>query len=126
MTEGEWRIVKTVWEHEPVTAPAVQELLERETAWSYSTVKTLMDRMVGKGILETERLRNLVLYRAAISRKSARRTELLRTLKLAFDGALSPMVRLLLERRELSEEELEELEELLRSKRRKGQRRGAS
>ena len=59
LTEEEWEIIQVVWEHEPCAAPTVQEQLEATKKWTYSTVKTLMDRMVGKGLLTTERIRNL-------------------------------------------------------------------
>ena len=62
LTEAEWEIIQVVWEHEPCAAPTVQEELEATKKWTYSTVKTLMDRMVTKGLLTTERIRNLILY----------------------------------------------------------------
>ena len=78
LTEAEWEIIQVVWEHEPCAAPTVQEELAARKKWTYSTVKTLMDRMVTKGLLTTERIRNLMLYRSAISQQDAQRGELLR------------------------------------------------
>ena len=66
--DSEWTILQVVWEKQPCTAPAVQEVLQEDKGWAYTTVKTIMDRMVKKGLLETERIRNLYLYRAAITR----------------------------------------------------------
>ena len=51
LTESEWSIIKAVWDNEPCTAPAIQEKLLHPTGWTYSTVRTLMDRMVAKGVL---------------------------------------------------------------------------
>jgi BlaI family penicillinase repressor len=59
LTDAEWMIIKQVWKHEPVPAPTVQEALMNERGWSYSTVRTLMDRMVVKGLLKSEKLRTL-------------------------------------------------------------------
>src|SRR5690349_20849830 len=73
LTPAEWIIIKTVWEHEPCAAPAVQEFLEAETQWTYSTVRTLMDRMVAKGLLSAEKIRNLTLYRSVVTRQQAQR-----------------------------------------------------
>ena len=58
LTEAEWDIIQVVWEREPCAAPTVQEELAARKKWTYSTVKTLMDRMVTKGLLTTERIRN--------------------------------------------------------------------
>jgi predicted transcriptional regulator len=67
LTEAEWEIIQVVWERQPCAAPTVQEELAARRKWTYSTVKTLMDRMVTKGLLTTERIRNLMLYRSAIA-----------------------------------------------------------
>jgi len=119
LTEAEWDIIEVVWEHEPCAAPTVQEELVARKQWTYSTVKTLMDRMVAKGLLTTERIRNLILYRSAISRNDARRGELMRTVKRAFGGTFTPMMQFMLEDNTLSPQELENLEDMIRRKRRR-------
>lgn len=119
LTEAEWEIIQVVWEHQPCAAPTVQEELEARKNWTYSTVKTLMDRMVGKGLLSTERIRNLILYRSAITQEDARRGELLRTVKRAFGGAFTPMMQFMLESDTLSQKELTQLESMVRKKRRR-------
>lgn len=120
LTEAEWEIIQVVWEHEPCAAPAVQEELVTRKKWTYSTVKTLMDRMVGKGLLTTERIRNLILYRAAITQQQAQRGELLRTVKRAFGGAFTPMMQFMLDSDALSQNEIDELQTMIKRKRRQG------
>ncbi len=117
LTQGEWTIMEVLWERQRCTAPDVQEQLEDRTGWAYSTVKTMMDRMATKGILETERIRKMILYRPAIKRAQAQRGELMRTAKRAFNGAFSPLVEFLLDQNKLSKEELEHLEKMIRLKR---------
>ncbi len=117
LTEAEWAIIKAVWETEPCTAPDIRERLQRKTAWTYSTVRTLMDRMVVKGLLAAEKVRNLTIYRSAVTREQAQRGELFYALKHAFNGALTPMVQCLLDAGKLSAHELDELESLIKAKR---------
>lgn len=119
LTETEWAIIKEVWEHEPVAAPTVQEALFEEKGWSYSTVRTVMDRMVAKGYLTSEKLRNLTLFRSAIKQRDAQKGEVLSTLRNAFSGALTPLVQCLLDTKDLSAEELSELERLIKAKKKK-------
>ncbi len=121
LTEAEWRIIKAVWKAEPCAAPAIQEALQKRTGWSYSTVKTLMDRMVTKGLLRTKRVRNIILYSAAITKKQAQKGEILRTVKRAFDGALAPMMQFLLENN-VSRKQLDEIEKIIKSKKQKVKR----
>ena len=120
LTEAEWEIIQVVWERQPCAAPAVQEELAARKKWTYSTVKTLMDRMVTKGLLTTERIRNLILYRSAISQPEAQRGELLRAAKRAFGGAFTPMMQFMLDSDALSQKELDDLQSMIQKKRRQG------
>ena len=117
LTEGEWAIIQAVWDNEPCAAPMVQEELEAQKSWTYSTVKTLMDRMVTKGLLKPKKIRNLILYRSAITRRQAQKSEIMRAVKRAFDGALTPMMQFLLDNNRLSQEQLSELETMIKRKR---------
>jgi len=113
LTEAEWEIMKVVWEKEPCAAGTVQEELARDRNRAYSTVKTTMDRMVEKGFLRIEKIRNLQLFSSCISEVEARRGEFRRMLKRAFDGALTPMMQFLIEHERLSAEEAAKLRELV-------------
>jgi BlaI family penicillinase repressor len=116
LTEAEWTVIKAIWEKEPCTAPEVQQRLHPKTGWTYSTVRTLMDRMVAKSLLLADKARKLTMYRSAVTRAQAQRSELLYALKHAFNGALTPMLQCLLDTSDLSAKELAELEELLKAK----------
>ncbi|MHC4545394.1 MAG: BlaI/MecI/CopY family transcriptional regulator [Planctomycetota bacterium] len=113
LTESEWEIMKVVWEKQPCTAGTVQEMLVKSRDWAYSTVKTTMDRMAEKGFLTIERIRNLQLFKACISEVDAKRGELRKMLKRAFDGALTPMMQFLIEHEGLSKEEASQLRKLV-------------
>ena len=114
ITEVEWVILKVVWKNEPCAAGTVQEACEKTRGWAYSTVKTTMDRMTGKGLLKVQKIRNLHLFSAAISQAQARRIELHKILKRGFDGALIPMMQFLVENEGFSKTEAEELRKLVK------------
>ena len=116
LSQGEWEILKVVWEKEPCAAPDVQEALAERRGWSYSTVRTMMDRLVKKGALRAEKVRNLTLFRAVLGKDQARKREFFQFLKRAFDGALTPMVELLLDHPDLTPEELDRIERLIERK----------
>jgi len=114
LTEAEWAIMRAIWQHQPCAAGTVQEALAASKGWAYSTVKTTMDRMVQKGLLETRTIRNLNLYNTTVGEVEARRGEFYRMLKRAFNGALAPMMQFLVEHEELSAEEARQLREIAR------------
>ena len=119
LTEAEWTIINALWAAEPCSAPVIREKLRAKTDWTYSTVRTLMDRMVAKGLLRAEKIRHVTRFRSAVTREQAQRSELLYALKHAFNGALTPMVQCLLDTREISARELAQLEALINDKKRK-------
>ncbi|MEI6077169.1 MAG: BlaI/MecI/CopY family transcriptional regulator [Verrucomicrobiota bacterium] len=113
LTEAEWSVIKAVWDKEPCTAPAIQETLLQPTGWTYSTVRTLMDRMVAKGVLKAKKAGKLTIYQSAVTREQAQRGEIFYTLKHAFNGALTPMVQCLLDANDVTHAELGELKKLI-------------
>ena len=117
--ESEWTILQKVWELEPCAAPTVQEALQSNKGWAYTTVKTMMDRMVKKGLLKTEKIRNLYLYRSSVTQSQARKSEIARTLKRAFNGTFTPMMQFLIENDQLSEKEFQHMEQLIKKRKHK-------
>ena len=120
LTEAEWAIMKVVWQNQPCAAGTVQEALEESRNWAYSTVKTTMDRMVNKGLLQITKIRNLQLFSSKISQEDAKKGEFHKMLKRAFDGALTPMMQFLIENGNLSKAELKQLRQLADKARAKG------
>lgn len=117
LTKAEWSIIKAVWDGEPCTAPDIQEKLAQETGWTYSTVRTFMDRMAAKGILKSEKVNNQTLFRSALTRQQAQRGEVLAILKQAFNGALTPMLQCLIDSGNVSAKQLAEIESLIKARR---------
>ena len=122
LTETEWTVIKAIWKTEPCTATAIQELLHQQTQWSYSTVRTIMDRMVVKGLLKAEKAGKVTLFQSTVTQQQAQRAELLYALKHAFNGALTPMVQCLLNAEKLSAKDIAELEALLETKKKSSKR----
>jgi BlaI family penicillinase repressor len=114
--ESEWAILQVVWDREPCSAPEVQERLASRKKWAYTTVKTMMDRMVKKGLLNVEKIRNLNLYRSDVTQKQARKSEITRTIKRAFEGAISPMMQFLVENEDIPDADIDKLEKLIKEK----------
>ena len=116
--DSEWIILEKVWELEPCPAPTVHEALEGQKDWAYSTVKTVMDRMVRKGMLTSDKIRNLSIYHSAITPPQAKKNEIMRAVRRAFNDSLTPMMHFLLENEELTKEEYGELQRIIRNRKR--------
>ena len=116
LTAAEWPVIKAVWETEPCTTPVIQAKLFKATGWHYSTVRTLMDRLVAKGVLHARKEGKLTIYKSAVTRAQAQHGELFYAMKHAFNGALTPMVQCLLENTDVDADELSALEALIKAR----------
>lgn len=119
LSEAEWAVMKIIWENRSLALGDIYERLGRDSRWSYSTVKTLVRRMVAKGWLTYQRVGNSFLYSAAVGRQGAVRRAVREFSERVLDGLLTPFVAYYAEETELSDEDLRQLEELVKHHRRK-------
>jgi len=123
LTEPEWLIMNALWDKHPVKARDVVERLPSTVNWAYTTVKTMLDRLVEKKAVGKSKRGNIGLYEPLVSRRQARRTAMRIMLDQAFDGAFGPMMHFLMEDEKLSADQREELIKILSGKsRKKGER----
>ncbi len=90
ITEAEWIILKALWELEPTTARQVADHLRPTRGWAYSTVKTMLDRMVDKGLVNARQVGNVWEFTSAVAAKDARRSAWRKFVHAAFGGAIAP------------------------------------
>jgi BlaI family penicillinase repressor len=111
--ETEWDLLEALWTSERATAREVAEAVESKRGWAVSTVKTLLDRMVEKGLVHARQVGNVWEYTPAVKRVDARRTAWGEFVKKAFGGSAAPALHFLATDAKLSKKELAELRALL-------------
>jgi len=75
ISETQWRVMEIVWERGSVTAAEVIDVLLPQTEWNHQTVRTLLARLVQKGVLQAEPVRNYYVYTPLVSREESVREE---------------------------------------------------
>ena len=116
ISDAEWEVMKTVWDHGPLTAGDVVRRLEAGTDWKPRTIKTLLARLVGKGAVKAEPMEGAARafrYRAAVTREACVRHESRSFLSRVFDGDLAPALLHFLQSADLSAAEVDRLKRLL-------------
>jgi predicted transcriptional regulator len=113
LAKSEWSLMEALWTRGQATASALQADLRSTQGWAYSTVKTMLDRLVEKGYVKSRRVGNVYEYSAKIRRGAvvARTIDDLADRVLA--GSISPLIHRLVERRKLNEQEIRELRRML-------------
>lgn len=117
ISEAEWDVMHVIWEDPPLTAHEVAERLEPDREWSIRTVKTLLGRLVKKGVLTFELDGKRYLYHPALTREECVREEGRSFLRRVHKGSLSPLLAFFVHEGKLTKAEREELKALLERKR---------
>lgn len=68
---AEWEIMRIVWANEPVTGREVIDYLQDITEWKEGTIKSMMNRLQTKGMIEAEVDTKPFRYRANVSENEA-------------------------------------------------------
>jgi BlaI family penicillinase repressor len=120
ISDAEWRVMQVVWERPAVTAAEVVASLAGPMGWSHRTVRTLLARLVAKGVLAAEPDGNRYLYRPLVSRGTCVRRESQSFLERVFGGDAAELLVHFVRGADIAPEQVEELKRLLDEKRRRG------
>lgn len=118
ISDAEHAVMEALWDESPLTAADVCERVCRTRDWSMPTVKTLLGRLVGKGAVETTPDGRRFLYSPLIARSDYVGSESKRLVERLFGGRAAPLFAHLAESEALTEEDLSEIEALLKELRR--------
>jgi BlaI family penicillinase repressor len=113
--EAEYAVMEVLWQEAPLTAAEVAGRVPAERGWSIRTVKTMLARLLAKGVLAHEEDGRRYLYRPRIARADYVAQESGRLIDRMFGGRVTPLVAHLAERDRLSEADIEEIEALLKA-----------
>lgn len=116
ISDAEWQVMNVVWRDQPVEAQQVIDLVASSNDWSAATVKTMLHRLVKKGVLAFDRDGKRYRYRALLRRGDCVRRESRSFLERVFGGDAAPALMHLVKTSKLSDDERNELRRLLDSK----------
>ena len=71
ITDAEWEVMRVVWSNDRVTSKKVISVLQEKMDWTQSTIKTILGRLVEKGVLNTKKEGRKFIYTANIEEKEA-------------------------------------------------------
>lgn len=117
ITEAEHAVLEALWDKSPLTAADVCDAVCGPRGWSMPTVKTLLSRLVAKGAVATEPDGRRFLYTPLLERADYVGGESRRLVDRLFGGRAAPLFAHLAESEALSDEDISEIERLLREMR---------
>ena len=114
ISDAEYQVMKVIWAADvPISTNEVVEKLETSTAWKPKTIHTLLSRLVKKGALQYEKSGRMFSYTPLVNESEILSRENDSFLKRFYDGALNAMVVNLLDQDKLSDDDIEQLKNIL-------------
>lgn len=120
ISEAEYEVMKVVWEYAPIGTNEVVEKLSHTHDWGPKTVQTMLSRLAKKGVLTYEKDSRMFVYSPLVKQEDYIRQESDSFLNRFFNGNVGSMVSAFLDQEELSTNEIDELQALLKRKMKKG------
>ncbi len=114
ISDAEHAVMESLWERSPQTALEIcQEVCSRRD-WSLATVKTLLSRLVAKNAVATAPDGRRFLYTPLLEKSDYTGAESRRLVDRLFGGRAAPLFAQLAEAEALTQDDLAEMEALLK------------
>ena len=108
ISDGEWKILQVLWKNPHINLKTIVEKLE-DNNWSYSTVKTMLQRLVDKGIVGVDKSLKKTYYYFAMIEEECKIQETENFLDRVFEGSLSLFATTLVKSEKISMKKKEAL-----------------
>ena len=113
ITTAESQIMDTLWRRGPLTADELVAEIAGPQGWGEATVKTLINRLLKKKAIRSEREGGRHRYQPLLQRADYVQIESQSLLDRLFEGRLTPLVAHFAEHRKLKPDEIKRLRKLL-------------
>ena len=113
LSDGEWKLMKVLWQQSPRTLGALVAALAPKTGWSKATIFMMLKRLIAKGAVTLDESGKYQQYSAAVAYAEVEPEETASFLTKVYGGSVGLMVSNLVGRGALSEQEIRELKAIL-------------
>jgi BlaI family transcriptional regulator, penicillinase repressor len=113
ISEAESVVMELLWKRNPLGADDVVAALAKAHSWQEPTIKTLLNRLLGKGAISAEKEGRRFLYAPVLQRADWVHYESEGLLDRLFDGRVAPLVAHFSERSKLGKKDIAELKRLI-------------
>jgi BlaI family penicillinase repressor len=114
LSEFEMDVLTRFWEHGKLTAPELFREMGESRGVTYSTIKTIVDRLEDKGAIRRVATEGkTIIYSAAVNRERVRKPLVQSFVRRLFGDDRRPLFAQLLRDEKLSDDEIEFLRQLV-------------
>lgn len=120
ISEAESRVMNLLWEQSPQTSEEIVATLAEPTGWHEKTIRTLLNRLLGKGAISAAKDGRRYLYSPLLRREDWQQQESRSLLDRVFGGKVAPLLAHFSQHENLTARDLAELRKLINSIDKKG------
>jgi len=113
-TKPELAILKLLWRSKEMNAREIHREIEDDFGWSYSTVRTVLERMADKGLIAKTPVDGVNIYEPQVGKVAMLSRMIADFSKRVLELDTTPATAFFADSKLLSDAELEELETVLR------------
>ena len=113
VSDAESIVMEVLWSRSPLGSDEVVAALSARTDWAEPTIKTLLNRLLKKGVIRAERDGRRYLYSPVLTREAWVASQSEGVLDRLFGGRVAPLVAHFSERGKLSQTDIDELRRLI-------------
>jgi len=113
-TKPELAILKHLWQAKEMSAREIHNKISSDFDWSYSTVRTVLERMADKGLISKTAIDGVNIYEPQIGKVTMLSRMIADFSKRVLELDSTPATAFFSDSKLLSDDELEELQEVLR------------
>ena len=114
ISNAEFEVLDVLWDDYPATSSDIVERLNQKKPWHDKTVKTLLSRLVKKGVVDFDKAQRQYLYRPLIAREGYTKKEATSFVSRIFKGKVAPLVAGFANQNSLSQQDVDELKALIK------------
>ncbi len=122
ISEAESRVMELLWQQSPQTSEEMVAALLEPTGWHEKTIKTLINRLLGKGAISAEKDGRRYLYSPLLRREDWQQRESRSLLDRVFGGKVAPLLAHFSQHEKLTAKDVAELRKLIDAIDKKGRR----
>ena len=119
ISDAEFEVMDVIWKYAPINTNEITDHLAKTKDWSPKTIYTMLSRLEKKGVIVHEKESRVFVYTPCVRKEDYIEAESRTLANRFFDGAMNQMVVSFLDQKELSAEDLDELQRVLDRKRKK-------
>jgi BlaI family transcriptional regulator, penicillinase repressor len=112
ISDAELTVMHCIWQNHPCTAAEVVEQLQHK-AWHEKTIKTLLNRLISKGVLSYQKQGKAYLYSPCIDQNAYQQQASSSFIKKLFAGRLTPLIASFTQQHQVSADDLAALKQLV-------------